>query len=312
MHKQKEIADDTFKRVVTKSTSVADAARTLGLPAVYVSIRAKLLGVSTKAKQRERGGRRIPVTAEQVRNYFLSNERAITSSTLREYLIRTGIKEARCEWCGNAEWHGYPIPLELHHKNQDHDDNSEDNLMILCPTCHALITRLDKLNKEKEKKLRQKKLEEVKRVYDEIGYPAELIHGLKFNITKDKLLLLFSELGSYTQVAKALGVSDNAVKKRCQRLGILEVVKPIIRENQKRTAAKNRSVMTDARKKLLRETSRTALKVDQFDRTTLALVATHPSIYAAAQAVGARHHNIADCCKGRNKTCKGYIWRFHE
>jgi 5-methylcytosine-specific restriction endonuclease McrA len=32
---------------------------------------------------------------------------------------------------------GKPIPIELHHKNGDHYDNSLDNLEILCPNCHA-------------------------------------------------------------------------------------------------------------------------------------------------------------------------------
>jgi predicted HNH restriction endonuclease len=31
-----------------------------------------------------------------------------------------------------------PIPLELHHKDGNRYNNSLNNLMLLCPNCHAL------------------------------------------------------------------------------------------------------------------------------------------------------------------------------
>lgn len=62
----------------------------------------------------------------------------VHSHILKLKLIEDGIKEHRCERCGCSEWQGQPIPLELHHKNGNHYDNSLDNLEILCPNCHAL------------------------------------------------------------------------------------------------------------------------------------------------------------------------------
>ena len=32
---------------------------------------------------------------------------------------------------------GEEIPLELHHKDGDHSNNSISNFEILCPNCHA-------------------------------------------------------------------------------------------------------------------------------------------------------------------------------
>ena len=33
---------------------------------------------------------------------------------------------------------GLPIPLELHHKNGNNRDNRLENIVLLCPNCHAL------------------------------------------------------------------------------------------------------------------------------------------------------------------------------
>ena len=50
------------------------------------------------------------------------------NSAKRKRLIEDGIKEAKCERCGNSEWMGMPIPLELHHIDFNHYNNSLDNL----------------------------------------------------------------------------------------------------------------------------------------------------------------------------------------
>jgi 5-methylcytosine-specific restriction endonuclease McrA len=48
------------------------------------------------------------------------------------------LKEEKCEICGIRTWYNKKIPLELHHKNNNHLDNSFDNLVILCPNCHSI------------------------------------------------------------------------------------------------------------------------------------------------------------------------------
>lgn len=54
-------------------------------------------------------------------------------------LIKDKVKEKKCELCGNTEWLGEPIPLELHHKDYNHYNNELNNLMIVCPNCHTIL-----------------------------------------------------------------------------------------------------------------------------------------------------------------------------
>ena len=71
---------------------------------------------------------------------YLTNQSILngnsTNANKRRRLIEEGIKEEKCECCGLSEWMGKPIPLELHHKDFNHYNNSLENLQILCSNCH--------------------------------------------------------------------------------------------------------------------------------------------------------------------------------
>lgn len=62
----------------------------------------------------------------------------VKSHVLKQKLIRDGIKENKCEICGISIWQGKQLPLELHHIDCNHFNNSLDNLQILCPNCHSI------------------------------------------------------------------------------------------------------------------------------------------------------------------------------
>lgn len=62
----------------------------------------------------------------------------VKSHLLRQKLIRDGIKENKCELCGVSIWLDVDLPLELHHKDGNHYNNSLENLQILCPNCHSI------------------------------------------------------------------------------------------------------------------------------------------------------------------------------
>lgn len=67
---------------------------------------------------------------------YLNNKVKVQSHKLRIRLLEEGIFEAKCNRCGLDSWLGQPIPLELHHKDGNKDNNSLDNLELLCPNCH--------------------------------------------------------------------------------------------------------------------------------------------------------------------------------
>jgi transposase-like protein len=59
---------------------------------------------------------------------------------LKRRLFAEGVKQARCELCGQDEmWRGQPMALILDHINGVPDDNRLENLRIVCPNCAATL-----------------------------------------------------------------------------------------------------------------------------------------------------------------------------
>jgi transposase-like protein len=68
---------------------------------------------------------------------YLVKGREVNRTHLKSRLLAEGLKENRCERCGIGDWVGAPLSMALHHVNGDGDDNRLENLMMLCPNCHA-------------------------------------------------------------------------------------------------------------------------------------------------------------------------------
>jgi hypothetical protein len=59
---------------------------------------------------------------------------------LKRRLYAEGVKERRCELCGQGEeWHGRRMALILDHINGVGTDNRLENLQIVCPNCAATL-----------------------------------------------------------------------------------------------------------------------------------------------------------------------------
>lgn len=54
----------------------------------------------------------------------------------------------QCECCKQTKWLGQPITLEVHHKDGDKKNNTEENLILLCPNCHSYTDNYGSKNKK--------------------------------------------------------------------------------------------------------------------------------------------------------------------
>jgi hypothetical protein len=134
--------DNEFLEIVSRTISVSELIKSCGLVAAGAAYRTihrrlKRLDANTDhflgqahARGRNLGPKR------QIEEY-LTNNSSISSTNLRDRLLREGIKQRSCEICDNIEWMGKPIPLHLDHIDGDHSNNLLGNLRVICPNCHA-------------------------------------------------------------------------------------------------------------------------------------------------------------------------------
>lgn len=101
----------------------------------------------------------------QYEEYIKRWKNGFENGIIGEYQISKYIKRylfekydyqcVRCGWGEINEFTG-KRPLEVHHKDGDYTNNTEDNLELLCPNCHSLTETYKASNKGNGRKSRKK------------------------------------------------------------------------------------------------------------------------------------------------------------
>ena len=95
---------------------------------------------------------------EKWKNKEISGQRGEyqISNHIRRYLLdKYNCKCAKCGW-GQENPYTHKIPLEIEHIDGNYTNNSEDNLIVLCPNCHALTSTYKGANRGNGRKERSK------------------------------------------------------------------------------------------------------------------------------------------------------------
>lgn len=176
-------------------------------------------------------------------DYFTKDSK-VSSSKIRMKLLEYGLKPHKCEKCGRTTWISgdmeYPIPLEAHHIDGDRTNNTLDNLMLICPNCHALTENYcgknivkGKTGNDKEhyyvtkREKFEKKCEHCQKVFQTNDKKQKFCskkctdeHQRRcVRPSKEELEKLILEK-SYKELGRNFGVTDNAIRKWCIRYGI--------------------------------------------------------------------------------------------
>ena len=142
---------------------------------------------------------------------------------LKQKLLSKNILENKCYTCNNkGEWCGKKLSLQLDHINGTNNDNRLENLRLLCPNCHSQTetfsgkrNKINNLCEDCGEKIHR----QSKKCY-RCSCISKGINQRKFQISKKELEDLINNY-PMTTIGKMLGVSDNAVRKRCISLNIL-------------------------------------------------------------------------------------------
>lgn len=146
MGSKRKWTDDELIEAVNSSLSYAEALRKLNLKPAgsnYDTLKRKIKEYNLNidhmtGKVWNQGERYKPIKeAQPLDEILIENSTWVNTNHLKKRLLKENLKEYKCECCGNSEWMGFPIALELHHINGIKDDLQIENLQILCPNCHA-------------------------------------------------------------------------------------------------------------------------------------------------------------------------------
>ncbi len=69
-------------------------------------------------------------------DFLLGQNLSVSVNTLRQLLKK--YFNNTCQSCMLDTWQSKQIPLEIHHYDGNHLNNTKENLTLFCPNCHAL------------------------------------------------------------------------------------------------------------------------------------------------------------------------------
>ena len=151
---------------------------------------------------------------------YENGNKKIRAFALKKKLFKEGLKEEKCEICGLTEWMGKHIVFQIHHKDGNNQNNSLDNLMILCPNCHSQTENYcGKANGSRKTN-----------ICPDCGRPilpnsrychvCASSHKQKIELTKEQLENDLKELKTKTAIAKKYGVSETAIRKKMKKFNL--------------------------------------------------------------------------------------------
>lgn len=218
----RDISPDRLRDVVAQSTSYRDVLHELNYCTrgrSHYILKEVLLehDISTSHFRHKAYFKKMPDS-----EYFvLGVER--NGRSLRLRLLKDGHFENQCSICGiGPEWNKQPLVFQIDHINGDHSDNRIENLRFVCPNCQS---QTDTYAGKRFKKDRKKCICGVEiHLQNKSGFCRKCclikLRKRKFDPSPEELVNAINT-HNWEEVGRLYGVSSQAIRKRCKKLGLI-------------------------------------------------------------------------------------------
>jgi len=201
----------------------------------YISKKLKHFNINTDHFLGQGWGKNVPSNRKITKDEFIKNilitNGAKKSHRLKLRLYEFGLKEKKCEKCGQGEiWNGEELSLHLDHINGRHNDNILENLQILCPNCHSQTsTYAGKNIGGGIRKIRKKRLFPKQKICEcgvliqnksKTCHKCSEVKQRKVKRPEYEELIHNVNLIGYTSTGRKYGVSDTTIRNWIKRYKI--------------------------------------------------------------------------------------------
>ena len=298
---------DKLEQIVSESYSFAEALRKIGLRDVGSNFKTikkyvEEYNIDTshfRGQTWNKGMGNTDYAAYNKLENILKENTNYKSDTLKYRLVKEGLKQWKCEKCGNeGVWEGKELVLELHHINGNHYDNRLENLQILCPNCHSQTDNFR--NKNSTKAVKPKKRVLYIRKCDYCGkefrsnkknkrfccreHYNEFLRNKQISVTKEMLEKEIINCTSISELANKLKTTRPTIRKYLQDYDLYETFKEKYATN---TIHSKEIIQYDLNMQKIKEWG---------------------SITDASETLGIT--TIDKCLSFKRKTAGGFIWRY--
>lgn len=223
-----DIPAEEFALLVQKSSSWKEIVQSLGLTlsgGPYNTVHRRIRQDGLDVQHLCEGVRKIRAQASQSRAPDLESTMVVDSSysrkSLKTRLLLLGMLQNICAICGGSPlWNDKPLVLVLDHINGNPRDHRKDNLRLVCPNCNSQLDTFAGRNARRSppKTPKTSCLSCDRPTVNQLCSHCSRRKPLG-GVSDESLAKLVWEK-PVLQVARELGVSDVAIKKRCKVRGM--------------------------------------------------------------------------------------------
>ena len=183
---------------------------------------------------------------QNIQNQLDGNDEGQSGTGIKKFVRKYLLEKAnyKCELCGQGKENPYShnIPLEIHHIDGNYKHNTLDNLQVLCPNCHSLTDTYKSMNHDSVRERGQYKGRKILEdnfceiCGTKISYGAKKCKECELKsraipledmpVTREELKILIRTT-PFTTIANQFNVSDNAIRKQCDKFNLPRKVSDI-------------------------------------------------------------------------------------